>query len=169
MQKRTRTARSRALWVTAGLCLAGAPALLADGGVTFTNVAAHGGAGITYQRFGNPSLEAEDDALKGNGGLIPIPPGLTGIGLIHELQPISPQKPRGAPGVALFDYDNDGDIDIYVTNGPGHANSLYKNLLSETGQLQFVDVAAQAGVEATSQDNSGVCFGDIDNDRCEDL
>jgi enediyne biosynthesis protein E4 len=169
MLKTIRTARSRAVWVTAGLCLAGASALLADGGVTFTNIAANGGAGINYQRFPSPDRLAQDNALKGNGGPIPIPAGMTPGQVIQALQPASPQKPRGTPGVALFDYDNDGDLDIFVTNGPGHAHSLFKNLLSETGQLKFVDVAARAGVQGGGEDGSGVCFGDIDNDGFEDL
>jgi hypothetical protein len=169
MRKTTRTARVRAWLVMAGLSLAAAPALLADGGVTFHNIAANGGAGINYQRFPSPAREAEDAALKGNGGPIPIPPGMTAVQVIQGLQPRSPQKPRGTPGVALFDYDNDGDLDIFVTNGPGHPHSLFKNLLSETGQLKFVDVAAQAGVQGTGSDGSGVCFGDIDNDGFEDL
>jgi hypothetical protein len=170
MRKRTRMARSRALWVTAGLCLAAAPALLADGGVTFQNIAAGGGAGINYQRFPSPDRNAYDEALKGNGLPFPVPAGFTPIGYVNAvLQPNSPQKPRGTPGIALFDYDNDGDIDIFVSQGPGHPHSLFKNLLAETGQLQFTDVAAQAGVTGTGQDGSGVCFGDLDNDGFEDL
>ena len=35
--------------------------------------------------------------------------------------------------------------------------------------MTFVDVAVAAGVDATAQDTSGVCFGDIDNDGDEDL
>jgi len=80
-----------------------------------------------------------------------------------------PIKPHGAPGVALLDYDGDGDLDIYATNGPGGANALFSNQLAETGTLGFVDVAVAAGVDATDQDSTGVCFGDIDNDGDPDL
>src|SRR6266446_2500915 len=56
-------------------------------------------------------------------------------------------------GVALFDYNNDGLVDIYLVNGaqlkggkvmpiPGGGSRLYKNL----GHMQFQDVTAQARV-----------------------
>lgn len=80
-----------------------------------------------------------------------------------------PNKWRGAPGVALFDYDRDGDLDLYVANGPGRANGLFANQLSDTGHLTFVDVAISAGVAAVDHDSSGVCFGDTDNDGDDDL
>lgn len=81
----------------------------------------------------------------------------------------TPEKPRGSPGVALLDFDGDGDLDLYATNGPGAANSLYANRLEETGTLRFEDVAEAAGVAATDQDSTGVCFGDLDNDGDPDL
>ena len=80
-----------------------------------------------------------------------------------------PIKPHGAPGVAIFDHDGDGDLDLYVTNGPGAPNSLFSNQLAETGELAFVDLAVAAGVAATDQDSSGVCYGDVDNDGDPDL
>jgi hypothetical protein len=132
-----------------------------DGGITFTNVATPAN-GITYARTATPSRLAVRRAIEAQS---PIPTAtFNGVS-----RPNSPMKPWGIPGIALFDYDNDGDLDIYVTNGPGTPNSLYKNMLKETGTMTFVDVAVQAGVDATAQDSSAVCFGDIDNDGNEDL
>jgi len=139
-------------------CLAGAGALHADGGVTFTNISAGGAAGVQYQRIETPALIAQQLNYY-NGIPLPHP------GLLSQ----TPQKPHGAPGVVLFDYDNDGDMDIYVTNGPGGANSLFQNQFAQTGQVTFVDVAVPAGVAAVAQNSTGVCYGDLDNDGFEDL
>jgi enediyne biosynthesis protein E4 len=90
-------------------------------------------------------------------------------------------------GAALFDYDNDGDLDVYLIQGtvfdptqdpraskfpppagskPG--NRLFRNLLSETGKLQFVDVTEKAGVGHIGY-GMGVAVGDYDNDGFQDL
>jgi len=76
-------------------------------------------------------------------------------------------------GVALFDYDADGDIDIYFLNGaplPGTEadttprNALYRN----DGDWKFVDVTAQSG---TGDDGFGlgVAAADFDNDGNLDI
>jgi len=154
------TRRRQIALVTAILCLS-TPFVRADGGVTFTNVAANDGAGIKYRRVGTPSRRVIAEAIFGDQLPQTVP-------LNHYLAR-TPQKPYGAPGVAIFDYDNDGDLDIYVTNGPGVANSLYSNQFKETGKVTFIDVAEAAGVTARSQDSSGVCFGDLDNSGFQDL
>ena len=83
-------------------------------------------------------------------------------------------------GVALVDYDADDDLDIYLlqgtmlgpttgeTAGEGHddqvGHRLFRNELSESGRLGFVDVTDQAGVGLQEYD-MGVAVGDVDNDR----
>src|SRR6476659_10173566 len=87
-------------------------------------------------------------------------------------------------GGALLDYDNDGDLDVYVIQGspldtgkplrvpvpsgtkPG--NRLFKNMLTETGALRFGDVTDKAGVGYTGI-GMGVATGDYDNDGFLDL
>lgn len=71
-------------------------------------------------------------------------------------------------GASAGDFDNDGWIDLFVSNKAGD-NFLFKNLgLSENGQISFVDVAGEAGV--SSPDYSFTSwFWDFDNDGDLDL
>ncbi len=124
-------------------------------GVTFRDIA-DADHGITYRRTASAN-DAIAEAIRQRGTTSKFDVLL------------GPAKERGAPGVALLDFDRDGDLDIYATNGPGHANSLYSNQLRETGQVRFRDVAKQVGAGLADQDSTGVCFGDIDNDGDSDL
>jgi len=66
-------------------------------------------------------------------------------------------------GVAAADYDNDGDLDLYLNNyGP---NVLYRN----NGNGTFSDVTSQAGVANGHRVGAGTCFLDVDNDGDLDL
>ena len=67
-------------------------------------------------------------------------------------------------GVAVADFDGDGLLDLYVTNSVG-ANALYRN----TGDLRFVDIAAEAWVEDPASRSNGACAADYDNDGDTDL
>ena len=66
-------------------------------------------------------------------------------------------------GVAVGDYDNDGDPDLYLNNfGP---NVLYRN----NGDGTFTDVTDEAGVENGDRVGAGTCFLDMDGDGDLDL
>jgi len=76
-------------------------------------------------------------------------------------------------GIALFDYDNDGWLDLFVVNGWGlkgfpkgqePTNHLYKN--NRNGA--FTDVTEKAGLVRHGW-GQGVCVGDYDNDGNLDL
>jgi hypothetical protein len=79
-----------------------------------------------------------------------------------------------AGGVAVFDYDNDGNLDIFFTNGadihslkktsPRYWNRLFHN----NGDGTFTDVTEKAGLAGTGYD-TGVAIGDYDNDGYEDI
>ena len=71
-------------------------------------------------------------------------------------------------GVAVADYDNDGDLDIYLANSDGDV--LLKNQLTETGKATFVDVTATAfpGI-TTPQRGMSASWGDYDKDGDLDL
>ncbi|MDP6547116.1 MAG: CRTAC1 family protein [Phycisphaerae bacterium] len=89
-----------------------------------------------------------------------------GSGRHYIVEPVS-------AGLALFDYDGDGDEDIYFLNGaslPGTEaeippqNALYRN----DGDFKFTEVTDQAGVGDTGH-GLGVTVGDYDNDGDLDL
>ncbi len=105
-----------------------------------------------------------------------IPPSASGITWVHE-NAQSPERflPETLPpGCAIFDYDNDGWMDIFLVNtGPSDffqpkqplRNALYKNNRDGT----FTDVTEKAGVNGGTSFGMGVAVGDYDNDGLPDL
>lgn len=94
-------------------------------------------------------------------------------------------------GAALFDYDNDGDLDVYLVQGtvlesgdkPGSTMFPWRDAVSPRGRLfrnelrlakngdrtiQFSDVTEKSGIVATGY-GMGVASGDINNDGWPDL
>ncbi len=100
----------------------------------------------------------------------------SGINFVTENSP-TPNKNQVetmVAGVALFDYDGDGYLDVYFTNGaaipslvkesPSYWNRLFHNNRDGT----FSDVTVQAGVAGAGY-GMGVAVGDYDNDGRPDL
>jgi hypothetical protein len=95
-----------------------------------------------------------------------------GIHFVHHNGP-SPEKrmpETDGSGAAFFDFDNDGDLDLYLVDSgdlvkgrEGHWNHLYRN---DGGR--FAEVAAAAGVQGREY-GMGVLAGDCDNDGDQDL
>ena len=69
------------------------------------------------------------------------------------------------PGVVIFDYDRDGDMDFYVTQMAGYGNFLYRN----NGDDTFSDVGAAAGVALENTHSTGAVACDVNNDGFQDL
>ncbi len=87
-------------------------------------------------------------------------------------------------GVALLDYDNDGRLDVFFTNGakiddpmpegklPNKSNPKYWNrLYHQNPDGTFTDVTEKAGISGAQQNyySMGVAVGDYDNDGFEDI
>ena len=105
-----------------------------------------------------------------------VPADVSGIKWIHE-NAMSENRylpETMGPGVAFFDFDNDGWMDIFTVNS-GNAdfytpaaplkNALYKNNRDGT----FTDVTDKAGVAGGQQFGMGCAIGDYDNDGYPDI
>ena len=108
----------------------------------------------------------------------------SGVAFVHENSPTTQKyliETMGG-GVAVLDYDGDGRLDIFFTNGaelqdpmppgvapdkkgPRFANRLFHN----DGEGTFSDMTDQAGLRGDRGYGMGVAVGDYDNDGAPDL
>jgi hypothetical protein len=76
-------------------------------------------------------------------------------------------------GVAIFDFDGDGLMDVFLPNGTtldgdGQGEKATGHLYRNQGGLRFQDVTTRAGLARTGW-GQGTCAGDYDNDGRPDL
>ncbi|MEE2884207.1 MAG: FG-GAP-like repeat-containing protein [Chloroflexota bacterium] len=69
------------------------------------------------------------------------------------------------PGITIFDYDRDNDLDFFVTSESGFANFLYRN----NGNGEFTNISYEAGVASVESNATGSVACDINNDGYQDL
>lgn len=132
---------------------------IVDSGIVFEEIADDPAFGLDYAHAPTTNLDqARQIQRQGTEGPV------TGNRMLSH-----PEKPWGAPGVAILDFDEDDDRDLLVTNGPGSPNHLFESRLAQTGELTFEEVAVEVGVAAPGQGATGTCYGDTDNDGDEDL
>lgn len=104
-----------------------------------------------------------------------VPPAESGIRWVHtngkSIHRYLPET--SGPGVAIFDFDNDGWMDILLVDSGSSsfykpANPLHPVLYRNNHDGTFTDVSQQAGLTADIY-GQGVAIGDYDGDGFEDI
>ena len=150
-----------------------------DGNGKFVDVTAISGIGTSNDYFGLGIVPADYDGdgdvdlyvandqtpnllfrNESNGTFIDV-------GLISGVAYNGDGDEEAGMGVDFGDYDNDGDLDLYVTNFFRESNTLYRN----EGLRRFSDYTIQADLEAVTIPwlGWGTNFADFDNDGDLDL
>ncbi len=78
---------------------------------------------------------------------------------------------RSSMGIAVGDWDGDGDLELFLTHWVAQENAFYTNLIREEGKLLFRDEADRYGLGQISLDyvGWGTFFFDYNNDGRPDL
>jgi hypothetical protein len=135
--------------------------------------------------FGSAGMQAQTAAKQAPAkSTVSIPPAIVFENVLKQSKihfelknSISPNRysiETMTGGVALFDYDNDGLLDIFFTNGAAipsldKTDSSFSNrLFHNNGDGTFTDVTEKAGLAGIGY-SMGVAAGDYDNDGYVDL
>ena len=124
-------------------------------------------AWLDYDSDGNLDLYIGNESRKKDSEAGDYPSQLfrnNGDGTFTDVAPkAGVTNDRYCKGVAAGDFDNDGDMDLYLSNvGP---NRLYRN----EGDGTFTDVAPELGLIEPAQRSFAPWFFDVDNDGWLDI
>jgi hypothetical protein len=94
----------------------------------------------------------------------------SGLDFVHDVgQPGSYFMPLSVgSGAALFDFDNDGRLDIYLLQNAGPNSKATNRLYRQTADGKFVDVSKGSGLDITGY-CMGVAIADVNNDGWPDV
>jgi hypothetical protein len=145
---------------------------------TFTDVSLSAGIGVSNPTYGNPiwgdfDHDGQLDVFVSNHASAPSLFHNNGSGTFTDLRPLSGIPADGdRHGAAWGDYDNDGKLDLFITDGAergkglGHkTDQLYRN----DGGGAFTDVTGAAGVANAFGRGRAVNWVDVNNDGHLDL
>jgi hypothetical protein len=133
--------------------------------------------GLAFAGFGQSNPPSGDEKTEPTGKIrFDDRQSTSGIAFVLDngTNPDKPAIESMVGGLALIDFDNDGLLDVFFTNGaniaslvkddPRYWNRLYRN----TGDGTFRDVTEKAGVRGEGY-SMGASVGDFDNDGWSDL
>ncbi|MDB5311782.1 MAG: hypothetical protein JWO38_5984 [Gemmataceae bacterium] len=128
---------------------------------------AAGGLAVIYSRP-SPPTPTTDEVPDGPIWFADVTEEL-GINFVHDVGPTGNyfMPEQVGSGAALFDFDGDGRLDIYLlqNGGPnGRPNVLYR----QTPDRKFVDASKGSGLDFAGH-NMGVAVGDVNNDGRPDV
>ncbi|MBI1928754.1 VCBS repeat-containing protein [Candidatus Poribacteria bacterium] len=126
---------------------------------------------VSWIRMGNHKPKSVLDLFLTSSGVVGADQGIDafyrnegGNAFIDVVQEAGVRNKGNHTSGFFWDYDNDGDVDLFVqtswySDADGF-NSLYRN----NGNGTFTDVAQQAGIAQIKQISTGSYYGDYDND-----
>src|SRR5262245_62148755 len=88
-----------------------------------------------------------------------------GVTFVHEVGPVGSYfMPESlGSGAAIFDFDNDGRMDVLLLQNAGTNSTARHQLFHQESNGQFRNVSAGSGLDLAGR-GMGVAIGDVDND-----